>query len=216
MNLRVVGVMLLMVGSLLVHGRALGAEVVRPLLVVRTYQATPIRGDDWNVTVRETTGILDAAGIDVQWVRCGVEPAHDIATPSRCSMPFQSNEVAVRIVRLRTGVYRGELPLGESLLDGTLRSGVLATIYLDRVEWLACAGSVRVNILLARAIAHELGHLLLGTSAHSARGLMRPLWTRDELIRGQAVDWTIPPADSARMRVAYYRRTERVAAQGTE
>jgi hypothetical protein len=32
-------------------------------------------------------------------------------------------------------------------------------------------------------MAHEIGHLLLGTNAHSALGIMRPHWQGEELRR---------------------------------
>jgi hypothetical protein len=35
-------------------------------------------------------------------------------------------------------------------------------------------------------IAHELGHLLLGPHAHTGLGLMRPVWTRTDVVCGVA------------------------------
>ena len=52
-------------------------------------------------------------------------------------------------------------------------------------------------MLLGRAIAHELGHLLMATSAHSAHGLMRPLWTQSEIRRRARTDWTFRPTEIA-------------------
>ena len=39
--------------------------------------------------------------------------------------------------------------------------------------------------LLGHVIAHEMGHLLLPSGAHSAAGLMRPIW---DLAQVQAAD----------------------------
>jgi hypothetical protein len=36
-------------------------------------------------------------------------------------------------------------------------------------------------IILGHAMAHELGHLLLGTNSHSSDGLMRAQWNRGDL-----------------------------------
>jgi hypothetical protein len=38
-------------------------------------------------------------------------------------------------------------------------------------------------------MAHEIGHLLLGSTAHSATGLMREVWTDEELQRNRPEDW---------------------------
>ena len=55
-------------------------------------------------------------------------------------------------------------------------------------------------------MAHELGHLLLGTNTHSASGLMRPIWRPEEFAPDRPLNWSIPPADSARMREAFTSR----------
>jgi len=44
--------------------------------------------------------------------------------------------------------------------------------------------------LLGRAVAHEIGHLLLGTSQHADAGLMRAHWSDRELQQGSEADWT--------------------------
>ncbi len=38
-----------------------------------------------------------------------------------------------------------------------------------------------VGILLAHAIAHEVGHLLLGTNKHAHDGVMKAQWSPDDL-----------------------------------
>jgi hypothetical protein len=44
---------------------------------------------------------------------------------------------------------------------------------------------VSTGLVLACAIAHELGHLLLPMRGHSAAGLMRACWSRDEFQRAE-------------------------------
>jgi hypothetical protein len=53
---------------------------------------------------------------------------------------------------------------------------VLATVYYDRVTWKAGRMGMPTNRLLGRAVAHELGHLLLPPSAHESGGIMREAW----------------------------------------
>jgi hypothetical protein len=198
-----VGVALALVSTALLP-RAEGADIGQPGLVVRAYLATPVRDADWSAATRETAAILGDAGVGVDWMTC----SGGTDVPERCATPMKWNEVAVRIVRVE-GAHEltSKAPLGESLLDPSHRLGTLATIYLDRVEWLARASRVSVAILLARAIAHELGHLLLGTPTHSGGGLMRAMWTRDELARRVPADWVFPADDAVRLRLAFERRT---------
>ena len=109
----------------------------------------------------------------------------------------------MRIVRLTTDAgYRGELPLGYSLVDTATRSGSLATIYMDRVTWLSEAAGVDSRLVLGRALAHEVGHLLLGTNAHSEDGVMRAVWSCDALKRNVSRDWLFAPGDARAMRQA--------------
>jgi hypothetical protein len=181
----------------------------RPLLEVRVYHVVPIQPRDWNAVMRNATGILNRAGIDVDWVHCVAEDASRPETvPGRCLMTYRKNEVALRIARGPTPPSSGSRALGNSLLDASTHSGTLATVYLDRIERLATEAGVSSNTVMARAIAHELGHLMLGTSTHSAYGLMRPVWTADELARNRPVDWAIAPHDGAQMRLAFNRRID--------
>jgi hypothetical protein len=188
---------LVLCALLLVTSTATAAEILRPRLIVRTYPASEMRAADWQMARREAAALLDAAGIETEWIECGTAP--------RCQRPLTRDEVAVRLVRLRTPPSSRALPLGESLIDPQQGSGTLATIYLDRVEWLARAGGTEPATVLGRAIAHELAHLLVGTHEHGT-GLMRPLWTENELRRGWPVDWQFAPADAARMQAGARRR----------
>ena len=94
----------------------------------------------------------------------------------------------------------GLLPLGDALVDRHTQSGVLATIYLDRVRLLAQAAGVTVARLLGHAIAHEIGHLLLASNAHGADGLMRAIWSSQEVRRDRPRDWIFSEQELATIR----------------
>ena len=202
MNCRRLSAGIMLAGTVLVSCPTEGAQIDLPNLVVRIYMTSAAHARDWKTSIAEATAILDDAGIDVDWINCS-----ETVVPIRCALPLKLNEVAVRIVRGPASGHHHDT-LGDSLLDPVRRIGTLATIYLDRVEWLAAAGGVDAGIVLARAIAHELGHLVLGTTAHSRRGLMRPVWSRDELIRARAADWRFPAEDATRLQQALGRRLE--------
>jgi hypothetical protein len=89
--------------------------------------------------------------------------------------------------------------LGCALIDLQHRAGTLATVYPDRINAVASRAGVDAGMLLGRAVAHEIGHLLLGTAHHSAGGLMRALWSDQELQRGLTADWTFAPDDVAQI-----------------
>jgi hypothetical protein len=102
-----------------------------------------------------------------------------------------------------------QVALGYSLVDTRLRAGALATVYVDRVAALAAAFRLDVRTLLARAIAHEVGHLLLGTANHAPAGLMRAVWSQHALRHERPGDWIFTPRDAQAMRDAVRMRTAR-------
>ena len=208
MNGRRLSVGIVLAGTVLVSPPADGAQIDRPNLVVRVYVAPAARSGDWTTSIRQATAILDDAGVDAGWINCSETATATDTVPARCAQPLKSNEVAVRIIRVQTSGHHHEWTLGESLLDPVRRTGTLATIYVDRVESLARAGCVDASTLLARAIAHEIGHLLLGTTAHSRRGLMRRVWSREELIRARAADWLFPAEEATHLQQALARRLD--------
>jgi hypothetical protein len=85
-------------------------------------------------------------------------------------------------------------------VDVAERKGTLATIYVDRVDALAAGAGVDRGELLGRAIAHEIGHLLLGTSDHPRSGLMRATWKAVEIRRDMPLDWLFSGEQGAEMR----------------
>ena len=45
----------------------------------------------------------------------------------------------------------------------------------------------------------EIGHLLLGVLGHSRTGIMRAVWTDDELTRARPEDWLFAAGDIQRL-----------------
>ena len=60
------------------------------------------------------------------------------------------------------------------------------SVFYGDVQELAQRYGVPSEVLFGFVIAHELGHLLLGPHAHTSLGLMRPVWTRTDVVQGVA------------------------------
>jgi len=58
---------------------------------------------------------------------------------------------------------------------------VHAHIFVGRAESLAAGASLPADVILGTVIAHEIGHLLLGTNSHSSKGIMRGQWEGSDL-----------------------------------
>src|SRR5262249_57022513 len=110
-----------------------------------------------------------------------------------CERPLESQELVVRITTARAGTAAGWL--GYSYVDTNRRSGALATVFADRIASTAEHLGVETGTLMGRAMAHELIHLILGTTTHTRRGLMRADWMSPP----QQSDWTLSRAEVERL-----------------
>jgi len=90
--------------------------------------------------------------------------------------------------------------LGESMVDREERGGVLMTVDLFPIRSIAERSAIAMSVLLGRAIAHEIGHLLLGSAEHPRLGLMRALWSQDELRGLKPANWGFSSREAAQMR----------------
>ena len=67
--------------------------------------------------------------------------------------------------------------------------------------------------LLGHAIAHEIGHLLLNSSAHSPAGIMRARWNTKDLLRAARGDLLFNALQAESMRGEVLRRIARFQAR---
>jgi hypothetical protein len=186
----------------MLHVPAFAAETLFTEVTVRVYDNTGATVAERRLSLEIAASIVSAASVKLRWKSCA-EPGRLAPTNTRdrsaCEMPLAPGELVVRIVRsavVRDGTRR-ELPLGDATMNSQTGKGVLATIYIDRVNWMAEQAGVDAGALLGRAIAHELGHLLMATGAHGSKGLMRPVWSQSEIRRRQIDDWIFRPREIA-------------------
>lgn len=157
-----------------------------------------------NVRLYDSIGVAPAeldralAGVGVILASVGVRPIWRPCHVVACTGPVKPHEVALRFVR--SGPLSEAGSLGFSVIDVPRHAGSLATIYLDRVQALAAQAAVDESELLGRAIAHEIGHMLIGRADHSRSGLMRAVWVSGELRRGLPTDWLFSGKEAAVLR----------------
>jgi hypothetical protein len=189
------------------------AAVVDPelRLVIRTYDANAAV-NTLPAALAAAATILEEAGVGVTWVSCDTVFVRRDENP--CLAPLAANELAVRFIRLSPHLAEPHVvTLGDSLVDIRLGTGSLATIYVDRVVTLAARCGVDPPTLMGRAVAHEIGHLLLGTATHASAGLMRASWSQAALRRADD-DWTFTDADASTLRERVRARHARRLAAG--
>jgi len=184
-----------------------GAAVIPDSLIVRVYDNSGILASDRARAISRARDVLTRAGLDPEFRDCPPGTKH---APASCAAPPVPGELIVRLARgenlsgsSRLGATQAARALGSSLIDTTTGQGTLATVFVDRIKALAHhAQADRWAMMTGRVIAHEIGHLLLGTAAHSATGLMREIWTAAELTRNRAQDWMFSSAQRQTLRDA--------------
>jgi hypothetical protein len=177
------------------------SAVIDDSLLVRIYDNAGILASELTSALRTTHDILRRADLIVDWVQCRAR--RDGPVPAVCDQPLSTSDVVVRLIEgsdKETGERRA---LGYSLFDSNGISG-FATVYVDRVDWLARRAQYARAPLLGRAIAHEIGHLLLRSNAHTETGLMREVWTAEQVVRNRHEDWTFSPDQNGDIRNARY------------
>ena len=175
-------------------------------VVVRTYDYSDGSRERLSAARREAEEIFRKAEISVRWIDCEVPNRPGGA---RCTEPLVAGRDLMMRLLDRGDNRRSNTPravgLGESLIDRQRSSGVLMTLDLSAVRGIAVETSVDIPTLLGRAIAHEIGHLLLGSSTHPRDGLMRALWSQEELRGLKPAYWGFSPREAAQMRLALVR-----------
>jgi hypothetical protein len=137
----------------------------------------------------ESTRIFSASRIHPRWVDCSQTPV--------CHHAPGANEFVLSIVS--DGRTSSELVYGVAFL-GPGGEGKYADIFLRRVEVASMEGGFGLPRLLGAVAAHELGHLLLGTHAHSYEGIMCPVWKKPVLQRMEMGSLLFTAAQSVRMK----------------
>jgi hypothetical protein len=115
-------------------------------------------------------------------------PGGGKAVPLACGADADVCRLDVRLVantlHLRSSALAEALPFA--------RSGVRVNVFYDRVQKVmdrhyAAASLARAQsgrwAILGHVLAHEIGHVLLGTDRHSPGGLMRAAWDHKYLDR---------------------------------
>jgi hypothetical protein len=102
--------------------------------------------------------VFAQAGVKLEWMNCGL-PSQTEKEVSLCIQSDFPTHLHLRLIG--HPIYPEATALG--------------------VSYLQSGTGVDMAILLGVVMAHELGHLLLGTNSHSPGGLMRVSWRREDL-----------------------------------
>jgi len=120
----------------------------------------------------EVVRLYRGIGVEVEWRRFD----SDRSAPSTIHVVLTkrpSDALGRRVHGVMGAALRTEEGIG------------VAYVFHRQVEAQAGQYAVSESLIIACAIAHELGHLLLPDRRHSALGLMRARWDRDDFHRAE-------------------------------
>jgi hypothetical protein len=180
----------------------------RPVLTLRVVNEGGVDPKPLALAKKEATRVLAHSGIDLIWLNC--ESGRSVwRSADPCNRTRGPAEYWIRIVTRRPRTTAGDM-LGFTELDESTNAGS-AGIYYPAAEDAARRWRVRVGDILGAAIAHEVGHLLLGANAHTATGIMQPNWDRPQftLIGISELDFTARQGRQLRDRIAAVAARER-------
>lgn len=132
---------------------------------VRLYNDSGAKQALLTAAVEDAARVFQKTGLTPHWRFCSVEDCE--AGPA---------DLVIHVVTRPGTKLRGSTDLlGQAI------GGKYAAVFLQRACELAVPAGLPISMVLAAAMVHELGHLLLGAQSHSPSGIMRATWTRIEL-----------------------------------
>ena len=200
---------LLLIAAAVTLSELLTAQVVSlPTITIRLYNNFGIPPRQLKEARRTTDAILENAGLGPAWRECRTPEGPSAKSSDMCEDVLGPGELIVRIVASPTMRNSNNLALGYSHVDAGAGAGTLSTVFADSVNITSRHLHVDMAVLLGRAIAHELGHLLMGTMTHSTDGLMRERWSAGVLPRTVASDWLFSDREVAFLQTGLLARQQ--------
>ena len=180
---------------------------------MRVYDYAHVEACEWIGAKTEATRVLRSAGIEALWFHCpvtGQSPA-TMSAESPWNRLTSSLRILPQSMADRAAQGTDAFGFAQQTTDGTL--SYVANVFYHRVQSAAREFGVPRAVILGHALAHEVGHLLLGRDSHSPNGIMRALWTEKELLNASAGRLVFLPQQAAVMRTEVMARTKLLSPQ---
>jgi hypothetical protein len=133
-----------------------------PLVVIRVENANGWGAVNLRRAQELATDIYGQAGVTLDW--------SEEAAPGSRNLTI----ILTTIATAPKGIAPESMGVAPSPGDGS--RGTTAYIFMDRVTSFVATHRVSAEYVLACAMAHEIGHLLLPPNAHQEIGVMRGSW----------------------------------------
>ena len=148
-----------------------------PKIYVLVYNYALLTSQLLSRAEEQANQIFRRAGVQIVWVdqtSLGRQPGQ---------YSLREMDLILRVLPEPRATLSNRTALGEALPCELGLDLCIANVFHDRVQQLVQGRIIPMHVALGHAIAHELGHLLLGSNSHDDSGLMQANWNRRELER---------------------------------
>jgi hypothetical protein len=176
---------------------ATSTPVIWPQVSINVYNDANVRDKILSDAEREATRIYLNAGVETIWIDCRTSKK----TPNpaaACAAPLCRTHLTLHIVAWTS--HDRDSIFGIAFLSQS-GEGTYSDVFYPSAEKLHTDGRTSLSRVLGHVMAHEIGHLLLGTNSHSALGLMRPHWQKEELRSMEMGTLLFTPQQGKQMRI---------------
>jgi predicted aspartyl protease len=167
-----------------------------PLVTISVFDRASVPTELLTAAEGEARRIFLQAGVETSWVNC----SKPLAVGQSEAMPCGTIGAGHLVVEILPGANNQRLlfhleVLGTATLVGK-GQGFYCYLFYDRIERLAGESQLPKRILLGDVLAHETGHLMLGSNSHSLVGIMSGKWSGDGLRRVSQRGMFFDPSES--------------------
>lgn len=164
-------------------------------LRISVYNSSPFSLSTIERAEAEASYVFRDAGVEVIWLNCPQDAMRE-ASVGRCAVVSFPLHLRLHILRVSQGLKPSTVGISFLGEDGV---GCHAELFYEPIQELQQKTGVAPSVILGHAMAHELGHLLLGTNSHFPNSLMRAHWTRNDLINASILNLRFSPEQSQRI-----------------
>jgi hypothetical protein len=184
---------------LLALGLALAAEAQTPQVNISVYNDAHVPSDILARAESRAAAIFWHAGLGLNWVNC--DPSALAPSDPSCSKLDGPEHFVLRIIPHGSG-SNPDARFGVTFL-GPGGIGRYSDVFWDKAQELHTNTQVDISTILGSVMAHEMGHLTLGSHAHAINGIMRARWEGNELQRIVMGTLLFLPGQEKQMRNRY-------------
>jgi hypothetical protein len=190
MKIAIYGTLLLLglsLGCLGANGGAMAPKRPKVGITIRVLNPASVPDSTLRKAEQMAAAVLDAAGVGITWLECP------------CPRDLRSNEFWLHLLKNRPPRMRGDTTGFAVLMPARDGAVSYAGVVWPAVEEVASSLESDLSDVLGATVAHEIGHILLGSKAHTRSGIMCSRFQRADMRKAASGELRFTPEQAQRM-----------------